>query len=464
MNAEQIEDIYPLSWMQQGMLFHTLYAPKSGVYFNQLNCTLGAGLNADAFVGAWRRVVERHPVLRTGFVWEDLPEPLQVVRREVELPLERQDWRGLSGEEQRSRFDAFLKEDRGRGFDLSEAPLMRLALIRTGDDAYRFVWSRHHILLDAWSGVLLAKEFNAFYESHAKGLDVRVERPRPFRDYIAWLRRQDMSKAREFWRGDLEGFDAPTPLPGGRRDTHAPSAPASFRDVRTRLTAETTAALQTLARRRRLTLNTVLQGAWALLLSRYCGREDVLFGTTVSGRPVGLAGVEAMVGIFINTLPVRVKTPAGAKLLPWLVELQLRQAEMRQYEYTPLVEVQSWSEVPRGLPLFESILVVQNYPAAGVSGPEGVRATQSSFVERSSYPVAVVVALGTELGLRLTYDENRVEPAAAERAIGHLARLLESVVERPDAALSELEMLRPEESVLLERPTGIEELETSFSF
>jgi len=464
MNIEQIEDIYPLSWMQQGMLFHTLYAPQSGVYFNQLNCTLNADLNVSAFKRAWQRVLSRHAILRTSFVWEDLAEPVQIVHREVELPLEEQDWRELSADEQQARLESFLKADRDRGFELAEAPLMRLYLIRTAEDAYQFVWSRHHILLDAWSGVLLQKEFAAFYEAFLRGWELDLERPRPYRDYISWLRQQDLSKAQAFWQRTLEGFAAPTPLAGEQAPGHAPARQVTFQDMRTRLPSETTSALQALARQQQFTLNTLIQGAWALLLSRYSGRADVVFGTTVSGRPVELAGVESMIGIFINTLPVRVRVPAEAQLVPWLRQLQLEQAEMRQHEYTPLVEIQSWSEVPRGQPLFESILVVQNYPVAGLKQPSTIKASRPSFVERSNYPVALVVALGAELGLRLTYDRDRFSAATVARMLEHLARLLGSMVAQPDARVGELEMLCPEESALLEKTTGIEELETSFSF
>ena len=464
MNTEQIEDIYPLSWMQQGMLFHTLYAQKSGVYFNQLHCTLNADLNVSAFEQAWRRVIDRHPILRTSFVWEDLAEPVQIVHRQLDWTLEQQDWREHSAVEQPERLESFLRADRDRGFDLSEAPLMRLYLIRTTEDAYEYVWSRHHILLDAWSGVLLQTEFATFYEAFSKGHDVDLERPRPYRDYINWLRQQDLSKAQAFWQRMLKGFSAPTPLAGEFSLSQAPAREVTFHDVRTRLSLETTTALQALARKQQLTLNTVLQGAWAILLGRYSSQADVVFGTTVAGRPMELAGVESMVGNFINTLPVRIKIPAEAQLMPWLKQLQLQQAEMRQHEYTPLVEIQSWSEVPRGQPLFESLLVVQNYSVADLKQSRTIKASRSGFVERSNYPIAVVVALGAELGLRLTYDQDRFSPDQMAQMLEHLATLLRSMVVQPTARLSELEMLCPEESKLLQKTTSIEELEASFSF
>ena len=270
------------------------------------------------------------------------------------------DWRGLSSLEQQGRLEAFLEADRARGFDLGQAPLMRCALLREAEDAYRFVLGFHHLLFDGWSLSLLLKEVLAFYEAYCRGRELRLESPRPYRDYIAWLQQQDLAQAEGFWREALRGMTAPTPLPIGRSE--GARLESRYAEQELRVSAALTAQLQGLARAHRLTLNTLVQGAWAVLLSRYSGEEEVVFGATVSGRPVELVGVEAMVGLFINTLPVRVEVPSQASLLPWLQQLQERQVEREQYAYSPLVAIQGWSEVPRGVPLFESIVVFENYP------------------------------------------------------------------------------------------------------
>lgn len=212
MSKRNIEAVYPLSPMQQGMLFHSLYAPESGVYFEQLSCTLRGALDVRAFERAWQRVVERHPVLRTSFVWKRLDKTLQVVHRRVRLPLEQQDWRGLSPAKQEARLEAFLQAERSRGFNLAQAPLVRLALMRTGENGHRFVMSHHHLLLDGWSLPLLMKEVMTFYEAFSRGRELYLEPSHPYRDYIAWLQRQDAAEAEAFWRQTLEGFAAPTPL------------------------------------------------------------------------------------------------------------------------------------------------------------------------------------------------------------------------------------------------------------
>jgi Non-ribosomal peptide synthetase modules and related proteins len=348
--ARNVEDIYPLSPLQQGLLFHTLYAPDSEVYREQRSCSLKGNLNGSAFKQAWGQVVQRHVLLRTSFYWEELSEPLQVVHRQVELPWEQGDWRDLSPSEQQVRLEAFLQADRERGFELGQAPLMRCALMRVAEDTYQFVWSFHHLLLDGWSLPLVLKEVLGCYEAYCRGRELRLESPRPYRDYIAWLQRQDLSQAEGFWRKALQGMTAPTPLPIGRSAGVRLEREPRYEEQGLRFSAALTGQLQALARGQRLTLNTLVQGAWALLLSRYSGEEDVLFGVTVSGRPAGLVGVEAMVGLFINTLPVRVQLPPQASLLPWLEQLQGQQVEREQYAYSPLAEIQGWSEVPRGVP------------------------------------------------------------------------------------------------------------------
>ena len=211
-SRRDIEDIYPLSPMQQGMLFIRLYAPHSGMYAEQMSCTLYGDLNVAAFEQAWRVVIERHPILRTAFAWEALDKPVQIVERNVQLPLEKYDWSNLSPAQQKKRLEQCVNEDRYRGFELSQAPLMRLKLIRLSDDENQFVWNHHHLLLNGWSAAAVRKEVFAFYEAACHGKEPLIPKPHPYREYIAWLRQQDMSEAESFWRKTLKGFTTPTSL------------------------------------------------------------------------------------------------------------------------------------------------------------------------------------------------------------------------------------------------------------
>jgi alpha-ketoglutarate-dependent taurine dioxygenase len=436
---KNVEDIYPLSPVQQGMLFHAVYDPKGGMYLEQKTCTLHGDLDVSAFERAWQCVVERHPVLRTAFVWLGLDEPMQVVRQKVKLSWKREDWRGLSPEEQQAQSSAFLQTDRAQGMELSKAPLMRLALFRLADDAYQFTWTHHHILLDGWSLPILFKEVFAFYEAFRKGADLHLEKSRPYRDYIAWLQRQDLSQAEAFWRNELKGFTTPIPLWISRNTSSGPKE--SYGEQHLALSEQETAALQSLAQRHQLTMNTLVQGAWGLLLSYYSGEKDVVFGATVSGRPADLAGVETIFGIFINTLPVRVQITPQVPLPSWLKELQAKQVEMRQYEYSPLAQIQGWSDAPRGRPLFESILVYENYPVNITSEERsaGIEIRNLHAQERGNYPLVLKAALARHrLSLGTLHDAQVFDDVAIAHMLNHLKALLNGMVDRPETKLGEL--------------------------
>lgn len=452
MNSARIEDIYPLSPMQQGMLFHTLYEPGSGAYVEQLSCRLSGRLEVANFERAWQRVVERHAVLRSAFVWEDLNEPVQVVCRDARMDLEVHDWRGQSTGEQEAELSALLQDDCRRGFDLAQAPLMRLTLIRAEAETYRFVWSFHHILLDGWSAPLLFHELFAYYEAFGRGADIFLERPRPYKDYIAWLRRQDLSGAEQFWREALNGFKVPTAL---NLETSVGSTVATVDndgEEAALLSGETTDSLQRLTRQHGLTMHTIIQGAWALLLSHYSGEQDLVFGTVIAGRPAELAGVEQMVGLFINTLPARVLVQPEAQALSWLRELQAQQVSARAYEYSPLVQVQGWSEAARGRPLFESLLVFENYPVEAALKQPGadIVISEARFIERTNYPLTVIAVPGPSLSLRIIYDRSRFDSTTITRLLGHLQTLLSGIATAPDRCLADICMLtQPEQQQLL---------------
>ncbi|QRN99308.1 amino acid adenylation domain-containing protein [Archangium violaceum] len=437
-----VEDVYPLSPMQQGMLFHTLLEPGSGAYVMQFSWAFPVSVDTLAMRRAWNEVVARNPALRTSFSWAGLAEPLQVVHARAELPWRELDWRGLSPEERKAELEKFLEEDRARGFELSRAPLMRMTLIRQEERVYRLVWSHHHVLLDGWSLGGVVQEAFALYEGFVRG---RVPPPAsrsPFREYIAWLQRQDVARSEGFWRSTLAGFSAPTPLPADRSGSGAREDEAHRQDDRElELSAPVTAALEGLARRNQLTLNTLVQGAWALLLSRYSGESDVVFGATVSGRPAELPGVEAMVGLFINTLPVRVRMEPGEELVPWLRRLREQGVTLGQYEHCPLVRVQGWSDVPRGMPLFESLLVFENHPMDASLGESARGHEVRDFVgrEQLTVPLNLIAYPGERLRLRVSYQRTRFSREAMGRLLEHWRTVLEAMATaRPGQRLGEL--------------------------
>ncbi len=444
--TRNIENIYPLSPMQQGMLFHSLMAPESGVYVEQLTARLTGPLNVDAFRKAWQTLVDRHSIFRTAFVWEGVDEPLQVVYRQIELPVNVEDWRGLDAGEQEARVAAFLEEERLRGFDLGQAPLLRVHLLRLGDEDYRFVWTFHHILLDGWSFPIVLKELFMLYEGFSRGMTPRLPPARPYADYIAWIKKQDVTQAEAFWRNMLQGFTTPTPLVMARR-TDVTTEAATYDLQALNLSPETSNALRELARKYQLTLNTFIQGAWALILSRYSGEEDVVFGATVSGRPPTLPGSERMVGLFINTLPVRTQIFDNTRAFIWLQQLQALQAEMRQFEYSSLVDVQGWSDVPRDQPLFESIIVFENYPVdqAMAQQRSTLQISDVRSAEQTNYPLTVVAAPGQVIGIRIAYDQRQFAPETIRRLLGHMETILNAMARDLEQPVGALPLLSREE-------------------
>ncbi|NJO81278.1 MAG: non-ribosomal peptide synthase/polyketide synthase [Blastochloris sp.] len=439
---DAIADLYPLAPMQQGMLFHALYAPTDDIYLEQVHVHI-SDIDVKRFIQAWQIIVDRHAVLRTAFVWKGVSDPIQVVCRRVQIPVVELDWRDKREEETLTLLDEWLDEDRRQGFDLQQAPLMRLAFMRTDVDSYFFVWTHHHLLLDGWSLPILIREIFAAYEALLQDTTPQFEPIRPYRDYIEWLTQQDMAQAQGFWQQYLLDFAEPTALTFPTKD---PSGPVEGM-VQLQLSLEATEKLNTFARDHSLTLNTMVQGAWAVVLSGYGNSDEVVFGTTVAGRPAGLLDVEQMIGLFINTIPLRTRIKPYQSCLAWLQQLQDQQSESRNYDYAPLQLIQTWSMVPAGTPLFESLVVFENYPvnAAFDEQSDYVETGTDSIAERTNYPITIVGLPGHTLTLRVQYNEGRCDDQVAQQILDQLAYVLRQFVDAPIQPLSQLSLLCPEE-------------------
>jgi amino acid adenylation domain-containing protein/non-ribosomal peptide synthase protein (TIGR01720 family) len=432
-----VEDLYPISAMQRAMLFESLRDPDSGAYFVQISCDVQSYIDADSFARAWQHVLDRHSSLRTSFVWEQLDEPLQIVHRDLKMAFQYEDWRGLAAGQQQEKMLELLRRDKALGFKLSQPPLLRVLLVQLGDDFFHVVWSNHHLILDGWCRTLIVNEVLTCYDAFSRGQSPSLEPARQFRDYIAWLKEQDLSRAEAFWREELKGFTSPVTL----SEYGSSGVSGDYLESTGDVSVETTMALGALARRHQLTLHSLVQGAWALLLGRYTGSNDVLFGVTVSGRPADLAGSEQIIGLFINTLPVRVRLPRDASLLSWLKDLQAHQAEMREYEYAPLGQIRSWSEVPRRLQLFESIFVFNNHPSASSFKEQGRSLELNSFHSvnwsnvYANYPLILVISPGTQLTIRMIYDSRRFSTVSIAQQLADFREILEEITANAERML-----------------------------
>ncbi len=445
MAPRNIEDIYPLSPMQKGMMFHSLAEPGLGVYVEQTRIQI-SGVDVDTFRQAWERIVARHAALRTSVVGTGRKEPVQVVRKHVDLPWTEYDGRSMSADQQESWIAEFLRQDRERSFRLDEPTLIRLTFLRTGESAGELVWTLHHIALDGWSGPLVLRDVVRTYDALRNGVEPELVPVRPFRDYIQWLQGQDLSRAEAYWRARLAGFTQPTVLAADRGGSTGPAV-VDYREDHLNLTVEQTAAIRRLASESRVTPNIVVQAAWSLLLGRYSGEDDVVFGVVVSCRPDDIPGADTMVGMFVNTLPFRASLPPEATIGTWLKSIQGDLAEQRQYEYSPLWEVQRWAAVAPGTPLFESVYVFENQPVTGADVRAGSSLTMRMrpMPSRIGYPLMLLVVPTDELRLAVTYDAARFEGDTVRRLLGHLRRVLVQMAADPNARLSDINLLDGEE-------------------
>ena len=442
MQVANIETFYQLSQLQQGMLFHNLFAPDSGVDIEQVVCELRETLHLPAFEQAWQTVIDRQPVLRTSFRWRDLDSPIQQVWPQLTCPLQQQDWRSLPQTEQATQLAAFLQTDRRQGFDLAEPPLLRLALFHRAEADCCFVWTFHHAILDGQSLRIILVELFACYDALVQGQTPRLPAPpRPFRDYIEGLP-QDLTGAQNFWQQQLKGLAGPPPLVVDKMSTKAGGSESGYTVRQIQLTVALTVSLKALAQKHKLTLDVLVQGAWALLLHRYSGHQDIVFGLTRSVRRSALnaVGTESMVGLLINTLPVRLQLSPDLPVLTWLQALHVQDQAMQAYEHTPLVKIQEWSEIPSGLPLFENILVFEDRSLNAALQAQGGPWKQRSFrlYEQTNYPLTLTIYPDEHLSLQLAYDHDRFDDTTMSRLLGHLQTLLEGFyadIEQPIAKI-----------------------------
>ncbi|MEV0186841.1 condensation domain-containing protein, partial [Streptomyces sp. NPDC050625] len=427
-------DVLPVAPLQEGLLFHALYDEQgTDVYVEQMLLDLEGPLDAVVLRGSWQALIDRHPSLRAGFrQLAGVAEPVQVVLERVELPWRDEDLSGLGMVEAQVVLEELEVAERARRFDLAQPPLLRVLLVKLGEQRYRMVITLHHIVLDGWSLPILMRELWACYDAGGSGAGLP---PVPdYRQYLAWLARQDKVAARDAWQQALAGTDEPTLIAPIDRDTEAGSAVVSAEANEMLRTA-----LDELTRRQGVTLNTVVQAAWALVIGQLAGRHDVVFGATVAGRPADLPGMEDMLGLFINTIPVRVRLNPAQPMADVLNELQAQQAALLDHQHLSLAEIQRLAG--QGA-VFDTLLAFENF-RSGANGlhpsseePESpgsgsVRLVAAGMRESMNYPLGLVVDPIDGLRMELTYRTDLFDEAAARALIDRLLWVLERVVGDP---------------------------------
>ncbi|MFE0319726.1 amino acid adenylation domain-containing protein, partial [Streptomyces albogriseolus] len=450
-DGRHVADVLPLTPLQAGMLFHGL-VDTAGAYSDRVAVRLSGVSDPRRFAAAWQQVADRTDALRTSVHWQGLPHPVQVVHRHVELPVTHLDWRQLTPEERATATEDLLAADRATGMDLTTAPLTRITLAALPGDEVLLLWSSHHLILDGWSTGQLLTEVCERYAALTGGRAAPAPVRRPFADFLRWLHDQDEAAAEAHWADTLAGFPARTPLPYDRTPAEEHRARAAALTSR-RLDKDLSARLRQGAARAGLTVNTVIEGAWALLLARHSGRDDVVFGTTVSGRPAELPGVESMIGMFINTVPTRVRV-AGGGAASWLRAVQEHQSDTRRFDHLALPRIQALSEVPAGEALFDSMVVFENYPVdESATARTGVQVEEVRAEDAPTFPLCLRAHLGDRLGLDLAYDAGLFDAATADRLADRLTVVLRALADalETDADVTGLEALTEDDRDLLER-------------
>lgn len=433
---DNLQDLYPLSPMQQGMLFHSQLGHEQGAYTVQLSSRMQGDFSPALFERAWQEILNRHPSLRAVIVTPPRTDPLQGIVSNAKLPWFEHDWRDLGADFQREQWFRLLDTDRKKGFEPESCPLMRCTVVQIEDASWRFLWSHHHLLTDGWCLPILMREVLECYEAFALGLPYEAPLPPLYRTYIEWLQSKDLNQAKVFWRDQLQGFDTPTTLGIDLKRLHANTVNQTSRNeprydtCTIELDPSTTRSLNQLARSQGLTLSVLIQSAWSVLLSRYSGSHDVVFGATVSGRPAEIAGVEQMIGLFINTLPVRARIESSEVLTHFFSRMRDEQLARDEYAYTPLVDIHACTDVPKRHALFDSIVIFENYPVDSAldAQAQALRIDEVEVHEQTGFPLTLTAAPGERIPLKLAWETSRFETEDATHLLQHLTNLLKNLV------------------------------------
>ncbi|OBA07768.1 non-ribosomal peptide synthetase, partial [Bacillus subtilis] len=445
-----IENIYPLTPMQKGMLFHSLIDSASRAYFEQASFDLKGDLDIEAFTMSLSQLADRHEILRTHFYTEWKDQPLQFVFREKPIEITVEDIRNME-DEQRGKFIAdFVQKDKERGFDLTQDALMRVSILRTEDDQARLIWSFHHILMDGWCLPLVTKEVFETYYAILERRQPKRGAVTPYSRYIEWLDKQDHKQAAAYWRNYLEGYEGQTVLLQEQSSNQAKGYEKE--EYAFRLGKQLTEEIKRTASRHQVTVNTWIQTAWGLLLQRYNGRQDVVFGTVVSGRPADISGIETMVGLFINTIPVRISGPSEMTISQVLKLNQERALASQLYDTYPLYEIQAQTEQKQQL--INHIMVFENYPVEKQmehmkQDDKALDIIDFYMEEHTHYDFTFIVMPAGEIEIRFVYNGNVYDQASVERMQAHFMQIIKQMADDPAARVQELDILTADERSLL---------------
>jgi amino acid adenylation domain-containing protein/non-ribosomal peptide synthase protein (TIGR01720 family) len=435
----EIEDVYMLSPLQEGMYYQWLVSPNTSIYFDQITCRIKGKLDIAALQNSYQQLVARHAVLRTSFTHQYAGRSLQVVSKNVQSEFI---YHELTGDTE-AQVIAAREADRARGFQLHEGSQMRLTVLNTGADSYELIWSHHHILMDGWCLGLLIKEFFEIYHALVHGKTPELEKAYPYSNYIKWLNGKDQSQSLAYWKTYLAGYETGSYLP------KSASQPGQQQELGFALDAATTQSIKTLCAKLGVTESTFFHVAWGALLSRYNNTNDVVFGSVVSGRPAELEGIENMVGLFINTIPVRINAAIDQSFDAQLKAFQKASVESNDHHYTQLAHIQSTTEL--GQELFDHILVFENYPVEEMleksfePNEEGFALVSATTSSTDNFGFTVVVLPGNQINVKFLYDDGQYQQQQVQSMQRHFANIIRRIAQEPSLTVNSLEYITENE-------------------
>jgi bacitracin synthase 3 len=440
----KIQNIYPLTPMQEGMLFHSLLEKGSSAYFEQAVLSVKGEVNVDLFEKSFNRLIQRYEILRTVFRYEKVDKPVQIVLTEREAQVYVEDLSGLEEKAKEVSVESFIRKDKQKGFDLTRDFLMRISILKTGPSAYKIIWSHHHILMDGWCLGIIIRDFMQCYRSFRNNAPLQLDPVVPYSDYIRWIERQNRKEAESYWKSYLEGYDSTVVFPQkpGYTDGYRQQA------LEMKLDKELVSRVSSLASGLSVTVNTILQACWGIVLQRYNNTRDTVFGSVVSGRPAALPGVESIVGLFINTLPVRVTSHEGQVFSDLAKDVQQKSAASIPHDYFPLAEIQAHTGQKQEL--INHIMVFENYPVsedAKKTDGELTGYVVEDFVmhEQTNYHFNLLVIPGEELLVKFDYNEERYDTGFVRSIARHFRNVIEEVSANPGISVSGIRMLAEDE-------------------
>jgi amino acid adenylation domain-containing protein/FkbM family methyltransferase len=435
--------------MQAGMLFHSLYDESPGTFLEQISCSIRGDFYIDLFEKSWNELLKQNDIFRTILIPQKASQPLQMVLRECQVIFHYEDIQHLTGKQQEDFLKTYQQKDRETGFKLDRDLLMRVAVFQTRPDAYEIVWTHHHILLDGWSSGLVLGQLIDTYKALVDGKRPNPGSAPPYSDFIRWLNQQNTEAAQQYWKQYLQGYTDPVRMPRSQ----FVAAGYQLSTFTFTLHEQTTSQLEQLARQYQVTLNSLVQSMWAVLLAHYHDADDVVFGSTISGRPPEIRGIEHMLGLFINTIPVRVRLVPQLTFAQLMEQIQNDAIASMEHSYYSLADIQALSEHRSSL--IDHLIVFQNYPAhdrvreALETAHYGFTIEKIQVVEQSNYDFSVVITPGNQLQFRFLYNANVFSPAYLQRLERHLHNIIAAVSQSPEIAIADIQLLSDCESHLL---------------